>query len=875
MLLSLPQVALELAQVQVLLDALPAAVIIKDADSRFVLINQSAQALLEIPFAQLQGTHGTGLLDAEQLARSLAWDQQAFSSPEPTSHEDALWSPQLRSNRWCRTFRKPLLSETGQAQYLFCVMLDKTQQQLAQAQVDGERGLLEMLTSDVALPKMLDAFVRNYERAFPGMLCSVLLLDDDGVHLRHGAGPSLPAEYCAAMDGEVIGPNVGSCGTAAYTGKEVLVADIQTDPLWNDHRELANQCGLRACWSIPILAAKGQVLGTFANYYTTPRMPEPNELQSLRRGAYMLGLAIEHIRTEQRLQAGQASLRESTLHTQAILDNMADGVVTYDSKGTIQSFNKAASIMFGYPAVAVIGSDISVLTPPARHTEYWPLRKQFVDFRSKEPETLALEFEAIRRDGTLFPMALSISKISSAGRHLGIGILRDVTERRKKEEEISRLAFYDPLTELPNRRLLMDRLKQATATSARKGSHAAVMFLDLDHFKQLNDTLGHDMGDILLQEVARRLRGCVREVDSVARLGGDEFVLLMEAMSSDAQEAAMQAEAIALKVLSSLGQPYVLGEHSHTSTPSIGIVVFMAQEHSVDDLLKKADVAMYQAKSAGRNTVRFFDPITQAAIDEQTELERDLRRGLDAQEFVLHYQPQVNGQGITVGNEALVRWKHHRRGMVPPGQFIALAETTGLIVPLGQWVLETACAQLVVWSVQPSTARWTLSVNVSASQFAQPDFVQQVLLALEKTGANPHRLKLELTESMLVNDVDDIIEKMHTIKGSGVGFSLDDFGTGYSSLTYLKRLPLDQLKIDQSFVHDVLTDASDAVIARTVVALGHSLGLTVIAEGVETAAQAEFLSGIGCDAFQGYYYGRPGPAAALQTPSSPVTAALS
>ena len=869
MLLTSQQVSLESPQIQVLLDALPLAAFIKDTDSQFVLANQAAHTLLEIPFAQLAGSQGAGLLHAEQLARSLIWDREALACIEPTTHEDELWSPQQQRNRWCTTTRQRLLDAQGQVRYLLCVVQEKTAPEMAQAQIEDERSLLEMLTSDVPLPAMLEAFTRNYERAFPGMQCSVQLLDDDGVHLRHGAAPSMAADFCAAIDGEAIGLGVGSCGTAAYTGKEVLVADIQTDPLWQNYRELAAQHGLRACWSIPILSAKGQVLGTFANYHTQPRTPGPYELHSLRRGAYAIGLAIEHQLTEKRLLDGQASLRESALHTKAILDNMADGVVTFDARGTIQSFNKAASTMFGYPAVAVIGQDISMLTPPARHAEYRSHRQQFLSMTTPQTEVLSLEFEAMRRDGTLFPMALSVSSIASSKHAVGIGILRDITQRRKYEDEIRNLAYYDPLTELPNRRLLMDRLKQSRAASARNGSHAAVMFLDLDHFKQLNDTLGHDMGDILLQEVARRLKASVREVDSVARLGGDEFVVLMESMSSDPQEAAMQAEAVALKILEALGEPYVLGENTYTSTPSIGIVVFLADENSEDDLLKKADVAMYQAKTAGRNTVRFFDPVTQAAIDAQAELERDLRRGLDDGEFVLHYQPQVDGNGVTVGNEALVRWKHHSRGMVPPAKFIPLAETTGLILPLGQWVLEAACAQLAVWSTDPAMARWTLAVNVSASQFAQPEFVKNVLTALEKTGANPHRLKLELTESMLVNDVDDIIEKMHTIKRSGVGFSLDDFGTGFSSLSYLKHLPLDQLKIDQSFVRDVLTDPSDAVIARTVVALGHSLGLTVIAEGVETAEQAEFLAGIGCDAFQGYYYGRPGAAA------TPPTAALS
>jgi diguanylate cyclase (GGDEF)-like protein/PAS domain S-box-containing protein len=859
----LPQGPLELTQVKALLDALPVPIWLKDAQGYILAVNLAASRIAPHSEEQLLGTRGELFFDPQHLALALAHDQEAWQAKTVTVQEEALWFAHRKEHRWWRTYRQPIFDVQGQPSCLFSLSQDITRQKRAQAQVDGERRLLEMLNSSATLNEVLNAFALSYEQTFPGMMSSVLLLDADGMRLRTGASPSLPEAYSQAIDGVAIGMGVGSCGTAAFTAREVLVADITTDPLWKDYRGLAASHGLQACWSIPILSAKGQVLGTFANYHATPREPSADELQTIRRGAHMVGVAIEHHQTEALLRAGQTSLKESALHTQAILDNMADGVVTFNADGVIESFNKAASVMFGYPAVAVIGSDISILTPPAKHQEYLPYRRKFLMLDGPATEALTLEFEALRRDGSIFPVSLAVSKIARSGRAIGIGILRDITLSRQNEDEIRRLAFYDPLTELPNRRLLMDRLKQATATSARKGTHAAVMFLDLDHFKQLNDTLGHDMGDILLQEVARRLKSCVREVDSVARLGGDEFVVLMEAMSGDPQEAAMQAEAVAVKMLARLGDPYALGEHSHTSTPSIGIVIFMAQEYSVDDLLKKADVAMYQAKAAGRNTVRFFDPVTQAAIDAQAALEHDLRRGLDAQEFVLHYQPQVNGQGLTVGNEALVRWKHQSRGMVPPAQFIPLAETTGLIMPLGQWVLEAACAQLVVWSTQPATTRWTLSVNVSASQFAQADFVTQVLQALEKTGANPNRLKLELTESMLVNDVDDIIEKMHTIKRSGVGFSLDDFGTGYSSLSYLKRLPLDQLKIDQSFVRDVLTDPSDAVIARTVVALGHSLGLTVIAEGVETAEQAEFLSGIGCDAFQGYYYGRPGPAAVL------------
>ncbi|WP_114969102.1 putative bifunctional diguanylate cyclase/phosphodiesterase [Rhodoferax ferrireducens] len=568
-------------------------------------------------------------------------------------------------------------------------------------------------------------------------------------------------------------------------------------------------------------------------------------------------------RAEQQLIASEESLRQSALHSQTILDNMADGVITIDAQGLIESFNKAASTIFGYRLEAVLGRNVAMLMPE-------PVRSHYNDLLQLSQSTgpasivgLPREIQGQREDGSIFPMSLSVSRISRARQPIYIGIVRDITQHRQDEEEIRRLAFYDPLTGLPNRRLLIDRLKQAMATSRRTGQHGALMFLDLDHFKRLNDTLGHAVGDVLLQQVAIRLKDCVREGDSVARLGGDEFVVLLEGLSIHDHEAAAQTEAVANKILDASGQPYDLLGHTYSSTPSIGIVVFMEEHEAMDELLKKADVAMYQAKSAGRNTVRFYDSATQAAASAHAELEKDMHRDLADNKFVLHYQIQVDADGTPVGAEALVRWNHARLGMLAPAHFIRLAEATGMILPLSQWILDTACAELATWASQPQTARWTMAVNVSESQFSRADFVTTVATALQNTGINARLLSLELTERMLVDDVANSITKMNTLKALGVGFSLDDFGTGYSSLSYLKQLPLDQLKIDQSFVRDVLTNPSNAVIARTVVALGHSLGLTVIAEGVETAAQCALLSELGCDAFQGLHFGPPAPASEL------------
>lgn len=430
-------------------------------------------------------------------------------------------------------------------------------------------------------------------------------------------------------------------------------------------------------------------------------------------------------------------------------------------------------------------------------------------------------------------------------------------ERKKTEKQIQQLAFFDQLTKLPNRILLLDRLKQAKKASLRSGNHGAVLFIDLDNFKTLNDTLGHDMGDLLLNQVARRLVGCVRAGDTVARLGGDEFVVMLTDLHVNAEQAAAQVDIVGNKILQELSQTYWLNQVTHRSTSSIGATLFMGNLTSIDDLLKQADLAMYKSKAVGRNALRFFDPAMEVAMLERAALETDLRDAIPCRQLILHYQPQIDHRGGVTGVEALVRWQHPLRGLVPPGDFIALAEEIGVILPLGQWVLETACAQLVAWAGHPDMRHLSIAVNVSVRQFNQDDFVDQVLFALACSGADPHLLKLELTESLLVSDVGGVIAKMSAIKAHGVGFSLDDFGTGYSSLAYLKRLPLDQLKIDKSFVRDVTHDPSDASIAKTIIALARSLNIAVIAEGVETLAQRDFLARYGCRAYQGYFFSRP------------------
>ncbi|MBB4842769.1 diguanylate cyclase (GGDEF)-like protein/PAS domain S-box-containing protein [Paucibacter oligotrophus] len=559
-------------------------------------------------------------------------------------------------------------------------------------------------------------------------------------------------------------------------------------------------------------------------------------------------------------QAEQTLLAQAQ-HTQAILDNMVDGVITIDAQGQIASMNASACRMFGYTQDEVLGRNVSLLMPEpegGRHDGY--LRRFF---RGQTPSIIGVgrDVNGRRKAGSIFPLSLAVSRIERDGQPMFIGLTRDITERKRAEAAIEKLAFNDPLTGLPNRRLLLDRLDQTLASRQRQGRHGAVVFIDLDNFKSLNDTLGHGMGDLLLQSIAKRLQSAVRAEDSVARWGGDEFVVLLQDLGAERAEAIRHAEVACEKLLRVLGQPYQLKDYLHHSTPSIGIVVWGAEDRSSEDLLKHADHAMYQAKAAGRNQLCFFDPVTQAALAERAVLEADLRVALRNTQFELHLQAQVTHLGALTGAEVLLRWRHPVRGWVSPAQFIPLAEQTGLIVPLGEWVLQQACFQLALWAEQPRMAGLTLAVNVSAHQFRQKGFLETVQNLLSRSGAPAHRLKLELTESALVDDVEAVIALMGELKQLGVKLSLDDFGTGYSSLAYLKRLPLKQLKIDQSFVRDLLNEPNARAIAHAILQLGESLGLQVIAEGVETEAQRSLLVEMGCLAFQGYLFSPPLPLA--------------
>jgi diguanylate cyclase (GGDEF)-like protein/PAS domain S-box-containing protein len=617
-------------------------------------------------------------------------------------------------------------------------------------------------------------------------------------------------------------------------------------------------------WSVavrPISDSEGRDVASLAvlREVGVERAADARQLMLLGVGSGTVGLLVLAI-LFWRVRMAESRMRraDTALRLAASAFEIQDGMMVTDGSGFILQVNRAFSDITGYAAEDVIGQPAEMLRAPNRDDSlFQSLTDTLMEVGKWQGEVMSR-----RKSGEVYPQRLSLTLVKSGKGHAThcVAAFSDITERKVAEAQIERLAYYDPLTGLPNRRLLMDRLTHALATSRRSQCVGALLLIDLDHFKTLNDTLGHDQGDVLLQQLTQRMQPCLRQSDTLARLGGDEFVLVLEGLSEDMAEAATQARAVGEKLLGVMAKPFELAGTEYHSTCSIGLTMFCGHiELGLDELMKQADLAMYAGKAAGRNTLRFFDPQTQEAVTRRAMLESDLRKGLQRQEFELYYQPQVGEHGHVYGAEALVRWRHLERGMVSPAEFIPAAEQTGLILPLGQWVMEAACRQLVTWAPVPALSHLTVAVNVSVCQFRQPDFVEQVLSVLDSTGANPMLLKLELTESLLVDDMESVISKMTALQSRGVSFSLDDFGTGYSSLNYLKRLPLNQLKIDQSFVRNVMSDSNDAAIVRTIVALAESLGLTVIAEGVETLFQRDFLVSHGCMAFQGYLFGRPVP----------------
>jgi diguanylate cyclase (GGDEF)-like protein/PAS domain S-box-containing protein len=615
-------------------------------------------------------------------------------------------------------------------------------------------------------------------------------------------------------------------------------------------RNLHEKCFIddESAWSSRSLHVSEQPIRDIAGNYREFEMRKSPlfENNGERKGLVVIGRDI----TERKLF-------EHDLRIAAIAIEAQEGIMITDANNCILRINRAFTRLTGYSPVEVIGKTPAILKSN-RHDDafYHAMWEKLIPEKYWQGEVWDR-----RKNGEVYPKWLTITAVTDP---LGsvtnyVGAFTDLSEHKDAEAAIHRLAYYDPLTDLPNRRLLTDRLELAVTMSARNSLHAAILMIDLDNFKTINDTKGHGVGDQLLGDVAKRLKACVRQGDTLARLGGDEFVILLEDLNNNEGKAAIQAQGVGEKVLKVINQPYLLEGHKLHSSASIGISLFSGATLTGEELLKHADTAMYEAKHAGRNTLCFFDPVMQTLLETRVTLESALRNALPDEELHLYYQLQVDNKRHVLGAEVLLRWKHPQLGIISPTDFIPIAEETGLILSIGDWVLRTACLQLKAWDNSPLTQDLQLAVNVSARQFSQPNFVKEVCKILVQTGANAKLLKMELTESLVMHNVAETIEKMETLKLLGIQFSMDDFGTGYSSLSYLKKLPLFQLKIDQSFVRDLMIDPSDAAIIQTIIGMAHNLKLNVIAEGVETEEQCVCLERLGCHTYQGYLFSKPIP----------------
>lgn len=705
--------------------------------------------------------------------------------------------------------------------------------------------MLERLTSDLSLDQVLQTFVLKIEEALPGALCSILLLDSEGLHLQLGAAPSLPDFYNAAIHGVAIGPLTGSCGTAAYTGQRVVVDDIAHHPYWADYKLLAQRADLAACWSEPIRSGQNRVVGTFAIYQRTPALPQPFELELITMAAEMTALAIERKQAEQQLQL-----------VALVFEQGGESIVITDSENRIVRVNKAFTEITGYTEAEALGRNPSLLSSGRQDADFYKAMWTALNATG----VWQGELWNRRKDASLYPEWLSISQLrdrSGVVTHY-VALATDISQRKKDEEHIRQLADFDSLTGLPNRRLLQDRVGTALIQAQRQNESVALMFLDLDRFKNVNDSLGHHVGDNLLLQVAQRLMTALREQDTVCRLGGDEFVVLCP--NTDAAGAARVAQ----KLLESIGQRFQLESQDLAITFSIGIALYPTDGLNYEALSMRADIAMYRAKQAGRNTHRFFTPEMQLESSRALQLENGLRRAVELQQLHLVYQPQVSlHDGQLVGMEALLRWEHPVLGKVSPAEFIPVAEESGLILPIGEWVLRTAVQQMHIW-LMAGLPLQQVAVNLSAVQFRHQNLPELVTQVLTEVGLAPHYLELELTEGVAMENPLGAIEVMKNLHQRGVRLSIDDFGTGYSSLSYLKRFPVYKLKIDQSFVRDLTDDPDDRAIVVAIIGLACSLGFTTIAEGVETEGQLAFLREQGCDEVQGYWHSMPLPAASFE-----------
>ncbi|OLL30452.1 bifunctional diguanylate cyclase/phosphodiesterase [Burkholderia sp. SRS-W-2-2016] len=719
----------------------------------------------------------------------------------------------------------------------------------------SERSVLRLITRNTPLPELLDEVCRRAEALLgAGSACSILLLDPDGRHMRVGGAPSLPPVLSAAIDGAEIGPRVGSCGTAMFERRLVIADDIETDPLWESFRDLALPYGLRACWSVPFENDVGIVLGAFAVYYHVARRPTPEEEAMLRDIGGSVGLAVHQDTMAQRLAHSEERHR-------LVVDHLSEGIVVQSRAGIVLACNPSAQRML-HASPQFVGRHIDTVIARAYsedgcliNTPDRPVAHVFATGRPMLGVTVGIELSG----GEVVWITENVVPILRPGESEPDSVLisfSDIGPVREAQRQLKFLATRDSLTGLYNRAYLSERMRDLFASrgaddGAAELASVAVLFVDLDGFKKVNDTAGHEAGDALLCSVAERLSACVGRGDTLARVGGDEFVIVASAYGNTGE-----LIGLAHRILDMIAVPFAVAGNEYYLGASIGISLFPEDGQDVATLMRNADSAMYHAKQRGRNNFQFFTAELNHHLQRRFTIEQSLRRALAANELSLVYQPIVDSHsGLTIGAEALLRWYNNELGNVSPGEFIPVAEDAGLIVEIGEWVLEHACRQVAQWR-RTLAPHLIVAVNLSPRQFTD-GLLERIERCLEQSGLEPSALELEITERLLMSDSDAVLPMLSALSAMGVRISVDDFGTGYSSLSYLKRFPLHNLKIDRSFVAGLPDHRDSIAITQAVVAMAHSLGMNVTAEGVETAAQAAFLRSIDCDKQQGYLYSRP------------------
>lgn len=773
---------------------------------------------------------------AARAAEFYAADRVVMESGQSTVFEESVLTSHGRV--WYETRKAPFHNTQGQIIGTLGVARDITAERRERERASLRQHVLERLNDNAPLAELLTLIVRAIEREREGVTASILLLDGDHRHMRAGADPGLPDFYNQAIDGLAIGDGVGSCGTAMYRNERVIVADIQTHLYWAPYRELTARAGLAACWSEPIRSSHGEVLGSFALYAASVGEPTTDDIDLIEGAAQVAAVAIQRARNEQAVQLAGS-----------VFESSSEAIVITGPDNRILAVNPAFSRVTGFSSSEVIGADPKVLgsgrNDPSIYRTMWDALRTTGSWSG--------EILNRRKNGEEYVEWLTITSLNDDRGNLlrRVAMFSDITKHKQAEEKIWSQANFDHLTELPNRRLFRDRLQQEIRRAQRNHTQVAILFIDIDRFREINEAHGHDAGDILLIEAAQRIGRCIRESDTLSRFSGDEFMALLPGIVDP-----NIVERIAQCILAALAEPFTVGRDLAYVSGSIGITLFPDDGNEIDELLKHVDQALNVAKDSGSNSFQWFTSHMQSAAELRRQLVRDLRCALAQNQFEVHYQPIVDvASGIVVKAEALLRWRHPDHGLVSPATFIPLAEEIGVIVEIGDWVFRTVARQVRAWC--GGARRLQVSVNKSPRQFVVGNSHEVWIDFLRELDLPPECIVIEITEGLLLDARPEVAEKLQQFRSAGIQIAIDDFGTGYSALSYLQKFDVDYLKIDKSFIDRITEGGSARALADAMVAMAHKLGLKVIAEGVETSDQRDVLAGFDCDYIQGYLYGKP------------------